>query len=293
MLICYNKFINKPLRNYLIILTLMVTQSKTKQITIPVPSADELAEAGAQIGHFKNKFLPKMKPFICALRNNIHFIDLDQTVVKLQEAVNFIIGQVSSGSNILFLGTKPVAKDIIEKYAKKAEVPYINQRWLGGTLTNFPTIFKLIDKFNKMSQESESDAWQKYTKKERLDLSRELEKLETMVGGISSLKKRPDLVYIVDIVNEKTALLEAIKCQVPVIAIIDTNANPESVDWPIPANDDAIKTVEMITGLIAEAVIAGKKGIEGESIKEVSEIKVKEEPKGEEEKEEEDNKVEG
>lgn len=238
---------------------LMVTQSKTKHTSLSVPSADELAEAGAHLGHFKNKCLPKMKPFICALRNNIHFIDLDQTVIKLQEAVDFVIEQISAGSNILFLGTKPIAKDIIEKYAQKASVPYVNQRWLGGTLTNFSTIFKLIEKFNKMSQESESDAWQKYTKKECLDMSRELKKLGVMVGGISDLKKKPDLIYIVDIIHEKTALQEAIKCKVPVIAIVDTNANPELVDRPIPSNDDALKSVEMITRLISEAVLLGKK----------------------------------
>jgi len=257
----------------------MVTQSKTKHISLSMPSADELAEAGAHLGHFKNKCLPKMKPFICALRNNIYFIDLDQTVVKLQEAVNFVIEQISAGSNILFLGTKPIAKDIVEKYAKKAGVPCINQRWLGGTLTNFSTISKLIEKFNKMSEESESDAWQKYTKKERLDLSRELEKLRTMVGGISSLKKKPDLVYIVDIIHEKTALLEAIKCKVPVVAIVDTNANPELVDYPIPANDDALKSVEMITRLIAEAVIAGKKGIENKDEVKEKEVKIKDKNK--------------
>ena len=237
----------------------MVTKSKTKYTSPLMPSTDELAEAGAHLGHSKNKCLPKMKPFIYALRNNIHFIDLDKTVEKLQEAVNFVIEQVSAGSNILFLGTKPIAKDIVEKYAQKAGVPCVKQRWLGGTLTNFSTIFKLIEKFNKMSQESESDAWEKYTKKERLDLSRELKKLETMVGGISSLKKKPDLIYIVDIIHEKTALLEAIKCKVPVIAIVDTNTNPELVDYPIPSNDDALKSVEIITRLIAEAVIVGKK----------------------------------
>jgi len=251
----------------------MVTQSKIKHTSIPMPSSDELAEAGAHLGHFKNKCLPKMRPFICALRNNIHFIDLDQTVVKLQEAVDFVIEQISSGSNILFLGTKPIAKDIVEKYAKKAGSPYINQRWLGGTLTNFSTISKLIEKFNKMSEESESDAWQKYTKKERLDLSRELKKLETMVGGIKNLRKKPDLVYIIDVIHEKTALLETIKCKVPVIAIIDTNANPELVDYPIPANDDAIKSVEMITKLISEAVILGQKEKKDEVKSEVKEEK--------------------
>jgi len=240
----------------------MVTQSKIKHASIPMPSVEELMEAGAHLGHFKNKCLPKMKQFIYALRNNIHFIDLDQTVVKLQEAINFIIEQTGTGSNILFLGTKPIARDIIEKYAQKAGVSYINQRWLGGTLTNFPTIFKLIEKFNKMSQESESDAWQKYTKKERLGLNRELKKLKRMVGGISNLRKKPDLIYMVDTVNEKTALKEAINCHIPVIAMIDTNANPELVDWPIPSNDDALKTVEMITKLIAEAVIEGHKEIQ-------------------------------
>jgi len=251
----------------------MITKSKTKHTSLSMPSVDELAEAGAQLGHFKNKCLPKMRPFIYALRNNIHFIDLDQTVVKLQEAVDFIIEQISAGANILFLGTKPIAKDIIEKYAKKTGVPYISQRWLGGTLTNFSTIFKLVNKFNKMSEESESDAWQKYTKKERLDLTRELDKLRTMVGGISGLKKKPDIIYIVDIMHEKTALQEAIKCKVPVIAIVDTNANPSLVDCPIPANDDAIKCIEIITKLIAEAVIVGQKEKKDEVKNEVKEEK--------------------
>lgn len=255
----------------------MVIQSKTKHTSLSMPSVDELTEAGAHLGHFKNKCLPKMKPFICAMRNNIHFIDLDQTVLKLQEAVDFVIEQISAGSNILFLGTKPIAKDIVEKYAKKADVPCVNQRWLGGTLTNFVTISKLIKKFNKMSEESESDAWQKYTKKERLGMSRELNKLERMVGGISSLKKKPDLIYMVDIIHEKTALKEAIKCKVPVIAIVDTNTNPELVDWPIPSNDDALKSVEIITRLIAEAVIVGKKGVQSKDEK--KEVKVKNQKK--------------
>jgi len=262
----------------------MVVQSKTKHTSVPMPSIDELAETGAQLGHFKNKCSPKMKPFIYALRNNIHFIDLEQTALKLQEAVNFVIEQISAGANILFLGTKPIAKDIVEKYAQKAGVPYVNQRWLGGTLTNFSTISKLIEKFNKMSEESESDAWKKYTKKERLDLSRELEKLKTMVGGISSLRKNPDLIYIVDIIHEKTALLEAIKCKVPVVAIVDTNANPELVDYPIPANDDALKSVEIITQLMAEAVIVGKKGIQNKDEDKGKDVKVKQKKKTEEER---------
>ncbi|OQX71225.1 30S ribosomal protein S2 [Candidatus Parcubacteria bacterium 4484_255] len=241
-----------------------------------------MAKAGAQLGHFKNRCLPKMKPFIYALRNNIYFIDLEKTVVKLQEAVNFVMEEVSAkSSNILFLGTKPIAKDVIERCARKAGVPYVNQRWLGGTLTNFSTISKLIAKFNKMLEESESGAWEKYTKKERLGLSRELEKLKKMVGGVRDLKKKPDLLYIIDIVYEKTALSEAIKCKVPVVAIVDTNANPELVDYPIPANDDALKSVEMISQLIAEAVIIGKSRIQNKERDEGETARIRQKKEGE------------
>lgn len=232
--------------------------TKQSKKTLSLPSIDELAEAGAQLGHSKNKCLPKMQPFIVGLKNNIHFIDLEKTLIKLEEAVNFVREQATAGAEILFLGAKPAAKDIITKFALEAGVPYVNQRWLGGTLTNFATISKLIKKFNKMSKDSQSGEWDKYTKKERLEMERELEKLETMIGGIKNLKKKPDLIYVVDIVHEKTAVEEARKCKIPVVAMVDTNANPELVDYPIPSNDDSLKTIEMITKLITEAVIIGQ-----------------------------------
>lgn len=241
---------------------------KQSKKSLSLPSVDELAEAGAQLGHFKNKCLPKMQPFITSLRNNIHFIDLEKTRSKLEEAINFVREQVSNGAEILFLGTKPVAKDIVTKFALEAEVPYINQRWLGGTLTNFATISKLIKKFNKMTADSQSGEWEKYTKKERLEMEKELKKLEIMIGGIKDLKKRPGLIYIVDIVHEKTAVEEARKCKIPVVAMVDTNANPELVDWPIPSNDDSLKTIEMITKLITEAVIVGRSENPSSTIKE-------------------------
>ncbi|MCF7907230.1 30S ribosomal protein S2 [Patescibacteria group bacterium] len=232
--------------------------TKQSKKTLSLPSVDELAEAGAQLGHFKNKCLPKMQPFIVGLRNNIHFIDLEKTLLKLEEAVNFVREQVAAGAEILFLGTKPVAKDIVTKFALESGVPYVNQRWLGGTLTNFATISKLIKKFNKMTKDSQSGEWEKYTKKERLEMERELKKLETMIGGIKDLKKKPDLIYVIDIVHEKTAIEEAQKCKIPVVAMVDTNANPELVDFPIPINDDSLKTIEIITKLITEAVIIGQ-----------------------------------
>jgi len=262
----------------------MTTKQSKKSLSLP--SVDELAEAGTQLGHFKNKCLPKMQPFITGLRNNIHFIDLEKTRLKLEEAINFVKEQAAAGSEILFLGTKPVAKDIVTKFALEAGVPYVNQRWLGGTLTNFATISKLIKKFNKMITDSQSGEWEKYTKKERLEMEKELKKSETMIGGIKDLKKRPDLIYIVDIVHEKTAVEEARKCKIPVVAMVDTNANPELVDWPIPSNDDSLKTIEIITKAIAEAVVVGRSENPSLAIKENEKKSSTQEEKKEEKKEE-------
>ncbi|MCH7759382.1 30S ribosomal protein S2 [Patescibacteria group bacterium] len=237
---------------------------------VKIPSLLELSKAGVHLGHKTNKWSPQMKPYIHGVKNGIHIIDLEKTSEKLREALDFIVDSIKQGKIILFIGTKPSAKDIIKKYAQELEIPYVNERWLGGTLTNFSTISKLIEKFNKMNKEKKEGEWEKYIKKERHELSKELARLEPMVGGIKNLSQKPDLIYVVDIGKESTAIKEAKKCQIPLVAMVDTNNNPELIEWPIPANDDAIKSIELITSLIVEAIKQGKKSQESTDQKEVN-----------------------
>ncbi len=238
---------------------------------VKFPSVIELAKAGVHLGHKGAKLAPKMEPYIYGAKNTVDLIDLDKTLDKLQAALKFITEVVSQGKVVLFLGTKPPAKDIIKKYAQKVNMPFAAERWLAGTLTNFSTISKLIKKLKKMEEEKKAEGWAKYTKKEQLGLERELTRLGIMAGGIKALTKKPDILYIVDIKKEKTALRETIRCKIPVVAMIDTNANPEMVNWPIPANDDAIKSIELITRLVAEAIEEGQKKQGKEEIKEKKE----------------------
>jgi len=246
----------------------MSEENKRKSSEIKVPSVLDLAKAGVHLGHKTTRRSPQMDPYICGVKNSIHIIDLEKTSEKLQAALDFIVESVSRGANILFVGTKPAAKDIVEKYAQELKIPYVTEHWLGGVLTNFSTISKLIEKYNRMQKEKEGGEWEKYTKKERHELSKDIERLKVMVGGISALVKKPDIIYIVDILKEKTAVREAKISKIPVVAMIDTNVNPNLVEWPIPANDDATKSIELITGLIAAAVEKGRKEIENKNKKE-------------------------
>ncbi|MFA5358441.1 MAG: 30S ribosomal protein S2 [Patescibacteria group bacterium] len=226
-----------------------------------LPSLEEMLKTGMHFGHKTGKWHPKMESYIFAERNGVHVVDLEKTLVKLEEALNFIKNTVASGGVVLFVGTKDQAKPIIEKYAKECGMPYINQRWLGGTLTNFPIILKLTKKYKDMRVKQETGGFKGYTKKEQLDFQNEIENLDMRVGGIAEVKKVPEAIFIVDIMREKTALTEAVKRHVPVVAICDTNVNPEKVTYPIPANDDATKGIEMITALVAEAVKEGKNAV--------------------------------
>lgn len=232
---------------------------------IKIPSAAELAKAGVNLGHKTTKRHPNMESYIYGVRNTIHIIDLEKTAEKLAPALDFIVEKISCGATILFVGTKPPAKDIIKTYAKKLKVPYVTERWLGGTLTNFQTIVKLIEKYNKMVSDKSGEAWERYTKKEQHELDKELRRLEIMVGGIKDLTKRPDFLYIIDIGNEKTAIRETQRLNIPVVGIVDTNCNPELIDWPIPANDDAIKSIELFTKLVAEAIEDGRRKAKAEN----------------------------
>jgi len=236
-----------------------MTQKQEKAKNVKIPSIDELAEAGVHLGHITAKRAPEMKPYIYGIKNTIHVIDLEKTKEKLEQAIDFLFKTAAEGNIILFVGTKAPAKDLIKKYAGEANVSYVTERWLGGTLTNFSSIFGLIKKLNTMTKEKEQGEWEgKYTKKEQLERQRELSRLEKMVGGLKSLEKKPEVLFVIDIQNEKTAVKEARKCKIPIIAMVDTDANPELVDWPIPCNDEAIKSIDLILRVATEAIKNGK-----------------------------------
>lgn len=222
-----------------------------------LPDLVELLKTGAHFGHQVSKWHPKMKPFLFGSRNGIHIINLETTVAKMQAAFEAARDFVAKGNAIVFLGTKRQARDIVEKYAKEAQMPYITERWLGGTITNYAELGKLVRKLNDYRGKRDSGGFDKYTKKERVVLDREIEDMERKVGGIASLTRLPDALFVVDVKHEKTAITEARAKKIPVFAITDSNVNPEHVTYGIPANDDAVKSIELITRLFSEAVKEG------------------------------------
>jgi small subunit ribosomal protein S2 len=223
-----------------------------------LPAIMDLLKSGVHFGHQKSRWHPKMKPFLFTEKNGVHVINLEKTLEKLGEATEFAekIGQ--NNGVILFVGTKNQGKGIIEKYATQAGMPYIKDRWVGGLFTNFNNVGKLIKKYRSLKEQRDSGALTKYTKKEQVEFSKEIERLEKMVGGLESMTKLPDAVFVVDAKREKTAILEAKKRKIPIISFADSNINPDSLDYPIPANDDAINSIEIITRTIAEAINFGK-----------------------------------
>jgi len=224
-----------------------------------IPDLLTMLKAGVHFGHQLAKRHPKMEPYIFTAKSGFHIIDLEKTQEKLQETLEFIKTIVANGGTILFLGTKKQAQPIITQYAKECNMPYITERWLGGTFTNFPEISRVIKRLTDLKKKKATGQLDKYTKKERLEFDREIEKLEKMVGGIETLARVPDAVFICGAKKEKTAVNEAIKKNIPIVAMCDTNVNPEKINYAIPANDDAVKSIELITSLISEAVKEGAK----------------------------------
>ena len=237
-----------------------------------VPKIQEMIDAGVHFGHQTKRWHPKMEPYIYTVSKGVHIIDLEKTEEMLRKACDFLYEQASMGKVIVFVGTKKQSKDIIEKEAKRSGALYVNERWVGGTITNFETIKKNIDKLLSYLKSREEGKFSIYTKKERLLIDREIEKLQASYGGISSLRKTPEVLFVIDTKREKTAIREAKRSGVPVVAIVDTNANPEDIDYPIPGNDDAIKSVALIVRAIADAVEEGYKEF-GKSEKEKREKK--------------------
>ena len=225
-----------------------------------VVSMKQLLEAGVHFGHQTRRWNPKMSKYIYVERNGIHIIDLQKTVKKLEEAYAFIREVSAEGGEILFVGTKKQAMDSVREEAIRAGMPYVNARWLGGMMTNFGTIIKRIKRLEQLKAMETDGTFALLPKKEVIKLQLETEKLEKFIGGISGMKKQPAALFVVDPRKEKIAIAEAHKLGIPVVAIVDTNCDPDEVDYVIPGNDDAIRAVRLIAGAMADAVIEGRQG---------------------------------
>ncbi len=220
---------------------------------------EDLLKVGLHFGHRTSKWHPKMEPYIFTVRNGIHIIDIEETLKGLLAAGDFLEKVAREKKIILFVGTKPTIKDLVKKTAQEVECPYVVERWLGGTLTNFSTINKSIKKYIELKKDKEKGGWERYVKKERVTLEKELERLEKKFGGIEKLERLPDVVVILDVKEQDTAVKEARDKNIPLIGLCDTNVNPEGIDYVIPGNDDSIKGVSFVLDFFKKAILAGKK----------------------------------
>jgi len=240
---------------------------------------EDLLDAGVHFGHLTRKWDPKMSQYIFMERNGIHIIDLNKTLTKVEEAAAAIKQIVKSGRKVLFVATKKQAKDIVADYAKSVNMPFITERWLGGMLTNFATVRKSIKKMSNIDKLTKDGTYSNLSKKERLMIQRERIKLETLLGGIADLNRLPAALFLIDVKKEHIAVSEALKLNIPTFAMVDTNSDPSNIDFPIPANDDATKSISLITSIIIQAIIEGlderKREKEDEAEKEAAVAKAK------------------
>ncbi len=227
---------------------------------MPVVSMKQLLEAGVHFGHQTRRWNPKMAQYIFSERNGIYIIDLQKTVKKLEEAYLFVRDVAADGSDVLFVGTKKQAQDSVKEEAIRCGMPYVNARWLGGMLTNFNTIKRRIKRLEQLKKMEADGTFDLLPKKEVIKLKLEIEKLEKFMGGIVNMKKQPAAMFIVDPRKERIAVQEAHKLGIPIVAIVDTNCDPDEIDYVIPGNDDAIRAVRLIAGAMADAVIEGRQG---------------------------------
>ena len=225
-----------------------------------VVAMKQLLEAGVHFGHQTRRWDPRMAEYIFQARNGIHIIDLQKTSKKLDDAYEFVSAQAEEGKNILFVGTKKQAQECVKEAAEKCGMFYINERWLGGTLTNFPTIRTRVERLTELERMEEDGTFDILPKKEVALLRKEMDKLNKNLGGIKEMTEIPDVMFIVDPKKEHIAILEAKKLNIPVVGLIDTNCNPNDVDYVIPGNDDAIRAVKLMTDVMANAVIEGRQG---------------------------------
>ena len=223
------------------------------------PELLELLKAGVHFGHKTSRWHPKMAPFIFGERGGVHIINLEETQVQLARALEFVKGLGREGKKLLFVGTKKQAAALIKKYAEEAGAPFVDNRWLGGTITNWGELYKLIRSYLDLKGRQERGELGKYTKKEQLEFAKDISKKTQLIGGISSLTRIPDALFIVDAKHEDTALREASQKKIPIVALCDTNVNPDKIQYPIPGNDDAVKSIDLIVQLVARAY---KEGVE-------------------------------
>ncbi len=229
---------------------------------------DQLLEAGAHFGHLKRKWNPAMAPYIYMERNGIHIIDLNKTVVKVEEAAEALKNLARSGRKILFVGTKKQAQEVIAAHAQEVGMPYITERWAGGMLTNFPTIRKAVKKMGQIDKMMSDGTLENVSKREKLQITRQREKLEKNLGSIADMTRLPSAVFVVDVIEEKIAVAEANRLGIPVFGIVDTNSNPNNIDFVIPANDDATKAIDVILGAVCDAI---KEGLEERKVEKADE----------------------
>ncbi len=225
---------------------------------MPVVTMKQLLEAGVHFGHRVRRWNPKMKQYIFTERNGIHIIDLQQTMTRLDQAYKLVRDTVAEGGIILFAGTKKQAQEIIRTEAERCGMPYVNERWLGGTLTNFRTIRQRIDYLIELEQRRDNGELETLPKKEALLLNREIEKLNRRIGGLRTMRRLPDLLFLIDVRRENIAVQEANRLGIPIVAMVDTNCDPDPIDYVIPSNDDAIRAIKLITSKIADAAFEGR-----------------------------------
>jgi len=245
-------------------------KTNKEELKMAVVAMKQLLEAGVHFGHQTRRWDPKMAEYIFQARNGIHIIDLQKTSKKLDEAYEFMKSQAEEGKTVLFVGTKKQAQECMKEAAQKCGMFYVDQRWLGGMLTNFGTIRKRVDRLKELETMQEDGTFDVLPKKEVIILKKEMEKLEKNLGGIKEMTELPGVIFLVDPKKERIAILEAKKLNIPIVGLIDTNCNPEEVDYAIPGNDDAIRAVKLIADVMANAVVEGKQGesFEGAEVEE-------------------------
>ncbi|HYA48358.1 MAG TPA: 30S ribosomal protein S2 [Burkholderiales bacterium] len=219
----------------------------------------ELLEAGVHFGHQTKRWNPKMREYIFGQRNGIYIIDLQKTIKNFKEALTFIRGVSEEGKTILFVGTKKQAQDIVRDYATKCESCFVNQRWLGGLLTNFAVVRTSVDKLKELEEMKEDGRWDLMAKKEQSKLEKVYRKLQKNLGGLKTMSELPGALFIIDSSKEDIAIQEARKMAIPIVAVVDTNGDPDNVDYPIPGNDDAVRAIELFVSKVAESIVEGKK----------------------------------
>lgn len=259
-----------------------------------IPTIKEMLEAGVHFGHQSSRWNPKMHSFIFDKRNHVHILDLEKTQSELKNALGFLTKEVKQGKKILFVGTKPQAKEIVRKAAKDCGMPFVVERWLGGTFTNFKTISRQVRYLQKLEDQEAKGEFKKYTKKEASLLKDKIKRLEFLFGGLKGVDKLPAAIFVVDVVKEKNAVKEANKTNVPVVALLDTNADPDLIDHPIPSNDDALKSLELLIKVVSDAIkkvggkVEVKKKDEKKETKETKKVSKKRKESTKEEKSEKD-----